>query len=42
MFWQALIQFSDVETASTAKSQLDGRSIPRWVLLLPFEYLFSL
>ncbi|KAK1284862.1 hypothetical protein QJS10_CPB20g02041 [Acorus calamus] len=27
--YQALIQFSDVETASTAKHALDGRSIPR-------------
>ncbi|KAK1320107.1 hypothetical protein QJS10_CPA03g00198 [Acorus calamus] len=30
--YQALIQFSDVETASTAKHALDGRSIPRYLL----------
>lgn len=27
---QALVQFSDSETASTAKNALDGRSIPRY------------
>ena len=26
---QALVQFSDVETASSAKNALDGRNIPR-------------
>nr|APO15858.1 polypyrimidine tract-binding protein 1 [Sesuvium portulacastrum] len=31
--FQALIQFSDVETASAAKNALDGRSIPRYLLL---------
>lgn len=30
--FQALIQFSDVETASAAKNALDGRSIPRYLL----------
>ncbi|KAI4366687.1 hypothetical protein MLD38_022534 [Melastoma candidum] len=30
--FQALIQFSDVETASEARNQLDGRSIPRYLL----------
>ncbi|XP_010032504.2 polypyrimidine tract-binding protein homolog 1 isoform X1 [Eucalyptus grandis] len=30
--FQALIQFSDVETASAARAQLDGRSIPRYLL----------
>ncbi|KAI4339587.1 hypothetical protein MLD38_024511 [Melastoma candidum] len=30
--FQALIQFSDVETASQARNQLDGRSIPRYLL----------
>ncbi|KAG8366815.1 hypothetical protein BUALT_Bualt16G0007000 [Buddleja alternifolia] len=29
--FQALIQYSDVETASTARDSLDGRSIPRHV-----------
>lgn len=34
-FWfclQALIQFSDAETASSARNALDGRSIPRYAL----------
>lgn len=31
---QALVQFSDVETASTARTALDGRSIPRHVQIL--------
>jgi hypothetical protein len=26
---QALVQFSDAETASSAKNALDGRNIPR-------------
>ncbi|XP_010693257.1 polypyrimidine tract-binding protein homolog 1 isoform X2 [Beta vulgaris subsp. vulgaris] len=30
--FQALIQFSDVDTASAAKNALDGRSIPRYLL----------
>ncbi|GMH08916.1 hypothetical protein Nepgr_010756 [Nepenthes gracilis] len=30
--FQALIQFSDTETASLAKNSLDGRSIPRYLL----------
>ncbi|GAB4826268.1 hypothetical protein Ancab_009133 [Ancistrocladus abbreviatus] len=30
--FQALIQFSDTETASSAKNALDGRSIPRYLL----------
>ena len=30
---QALIQFSDSDTASSARNALDGRSIPRHVLL---------
>ncbi|XP_010924847.1 polypyrimidine tract-binding protein homolog 1 [Elaeis guineensis] len=30
--FQALVQFSDSETASTAKNALDGRSIPRYLL----------
>nr|WHA31272.1 PTB [Chenopodium album] len=30
--FQALIQFSDVDTASAAKDALDGRSIPRYLL----------
>nr|ASZ85195.1 putative polypyrimidine tract-binding protein 1 [Selenicereus monacanthus] len=30
--FQALIQFSDMETASSAKNPLDGRSIPRYLL----------
>ncbi|OWM64569.1 hypothetical protein CDL15_Pgr020536 [Punica granatum] len=30
--FQALIQFSDIETASTAKTHLDGRSIPGYLL----------
>jgi hypothetical protein len=31
--WQALIQFTDAETASSARNALDGRSIPRHTLL---------
>ncbi|XP_023550948.1 polypyrimidine tract-binding protein homolog 2 isoform X1 [Cucurbita pepo subsp. pepo] len=30
--FQALVQFSDAETASSAKNALDGRSIPRYLL----------
>ncbi|KAM7267041.1 hypothetical protein ACFE04_009207 [Oxalis oulophora] len=30
--FQALIQFTDAETASTARNALDGRSIPRYLL----------
>ncbi|XP_062106633.1 polypyrimidine tract-binding protein homolog 1-like isoform X2 [Humulus lupulus] len=30
--FQALIQFSDAETASSARNALDGRSIPRYLL----------
>eukprot|EP00249_Psilotum_nudum_P022521 c28548_g1_i1 orf=266-2044(-) len=30
--FQALVQFSDANTASSAKSALDGRSIPRYLL----------
>lgn len=30
--FQALIQYSDVQTASTARDSLDGRSIPRYLL----------
>ncbi|CAM8991178.1 unnamed protein product [Rhodiola kirilowii] len=30
--FQALIQFTDAETASSAKNALDGRSIPRYLL----------
>ncbi|KAI5056649.1 hypothetical protein GOP47_0028467 [Adiantum capillus-veneris] len=30
--FQALVQFSDVDTASSARSALDGRSIPRYLL----------
>ncbi|XP_061349780.1 polypyrimidine tract-binding protein homolog 1-like [Gastrolobium bilobum] len=30
--FQALIQFTDAETASSARSSLDGRSIPRYLL----------
>ncbi|CAO2816311.1 unnamed protein product [Amaranthus hypochondriacus] len=30
--FQALIQFSDIETASAAKEALDGRSIPKYLL----------
>ncbi|XP_010521385.1 PREDICTED: polypyrimidine tract-binding protein homolog 2-like isoform X3 [Tarenaya hassleriana] len=30
--YQALVQFSDVETATSAKNALDGRSIPRYLL----------
>ncbi|XP_031483340.1 polypyrimidine tract-binding protein homolog 1 isoform X1 [Nymphaea colorata] len=30
--FQALIQFSDADTASTARNALDGRSIPRYLL----------
>ncbi|KAL9684116.1 hypothetical protein QQ045_021550 [Rhodiola kirilowii] len=30
--FQALVQFSDSETASSAKNSLDGRSIPRYLL----------
>lgn len=33
--WQALIQFTDADTASSARNALDGRSIPRHALLLP-------
>ncbi|CAN1322463.1 Polypyrimidine tract-binding protein homolog 1 [Linum perenne] len=33
--FQALIQFTDAETASSARDALDGRSIPRQVYLLP-------
>lgn len=29
ILFQALVQFSDTETASSAKNALDGRSIPR-------------
>ncbi|KAL2329947.1 hypothetical protein Fmac_017528 [Flemingia macrophylla] len=32
--FQALIQFTDAETASSARDALDGRSIPRQVVLL--------
>lgn len=32
--WQALIQFTDADTASSARNALDGRSIPRHALLL--------
>lgn len=32
MPWQALIQFTDAETASSARDALDGRSIPRQVV----------
>ncbi|GAY52732.1 hypothetical protein CUMW_144200 [Citrus unshiu] len=32
--FQALIQFTDAETASSARNALDGRSIPRHALLL--------
>lgn len=31
---QALVQFSDVETASAARNALDGRSIPRYTQIL--------
>ncbi|KAL6972071.1 hypothetical protein U1Q18_031754 [Sarracenia purpurea var. burkii] len=30
--FQALVQFSDLETASSAKDALDGRSIPRYLI----------
>ncbi|KAL6582849.1 hypothetical protein OROMI_004927 [Orobanche minor] len=30
--WKALIQYSDVQTASTARDSLDGRSILRYLL----------
>ncbi|XP_047959820.1 polypyrimidine tract-binding protein homolog 1 isoform X1 [Salvia hispanica] len=30
--FQALIQYSDIQTASTARDSLDGRSIPRYLL----------
>jgi hypothetical protein len=30
--FQALVQFSDANTASAARSALDGRSIPRYLL----------
>lgn len=30
--WQALIQFSDADTAASARNALDGRSIPRQVV----------
>ncbi|XVF50953.1 hypothetical protein PTKIN_Ptkin04bG0145000 [Pterospermum kingtungense] len=30
--FQALVQFSDAETATSAKNSLDGRSIPRYLL----------
>lgn len=30
--FQALVQFSDLDTASSARSALDGRSIPRYLL----------
>ncbi|XP_010537118.1 PREDICTED: polypyrimidine tract-binding protein homolog 2 isoform X2 [Tarenaya hassleriana] len=30
--YQALVQFSDAETATSAKNALDGRSIPRYLL----------
>ncbi|KAF3647595.1 Polypyrimidine tract-binding protein -like protein 2 [Capsicum annuum] len=30
--FQALVQFSDVETATSAKDALDGRSIPRYLI----------
>ncbi|CAA7038646.1 unnamed protein product [Microthlaspi erraticum] len=30
--FQALVQFTDVETASVARNSLDGRSIPRYLL----------
>ena len=32
LFFQALVQFSDSDTATSAKNALDGRSIPRWQL----------
>ena len=31
--FQALVQFSDAETASSARTALDGRSIPRYALV---------
>ncbi|RHN50065.1 putative nucleotide-binding alpha-beta plait domain-containing protein [Medicago truncatula] len=34
--FQALIQYTDAETAASAKDSLDGRSIPRQALLLHF------
>ncbi|GAU36162.1 hypothetical protein TSUD_275220 [Trifolium subterraneum] len=34
--FQALIQFTDAETASSARSALDGRSIPRQAFLFTF------
>jgi hypothetical protein len=33
IYLQALIQFPDSETASSARNALDGRSIPRHALL---------
>eukprot|EP00252_Welwitschia_mirabilis_P019515 TRINITY_DN4531_c0_g3_i5.p2 TRINITY_DN4531_c0_g3~~TRINITY_DN4531_c0_g3_i5.p2 ORF type:complete len:116 (+),score=14.06 TRINITY_DN4531_c0_g3_i5:981-1328(+) len=30
--FQALVQFSDIQTATSAKEALDGRSIPRYLL----------
>ncbi|KAL6287851.1 hypothetical protein ACE6H2_012241 [Prunus campanulata] len=39
--FQALIQFNDAETASSARNALDGRSIPRHVLYLLPEHVGS-
>lgn len=36
---QALIQFSDAETASSARNALDGRSIPRYSMTIFFRFM---
>lgn len=40
---QALVQFSDVETASAARNALDSRSIPRYtqIFCMPSTHVFS-
>lgn len=37
---QALIQFSDADTASAARNALDGRSIPRHALSISSPFMF--
>ena len=35
---QALVQFSDADTAASARSALNGRSIPRWLRISSIIY----
>jgi len=38
---QALIQFTDAETASAARDALDGRSIPRQAVFVYFLHILQ-